>query len=140
MRIRNFTSCLLTIIVTAMIACSQNSKPTIATLNLVSPQEFNKAIQTINTPKIILDVRTPAEYKKGHLENALLIDIFRDDFRDAIKQLDTNQTVFVYCGVNGRSEEASGILEEIGFKTIYDLDGGISAWRKQDLPVTTDAP
>jgi rhodanese-related sulfurtransferase len=136
MRISNFTNCLVLIVISSLMACSQTTPTQTAKINLVSPEVFNQTLQSLKSPKILLDVRTPAEYKKGHLENAILIDIFRDDFLEAIRQLDTTQAVFVYCGIGGRSEEAAEILQKNGFKTIYDLDGGISAWRKQNLPVT----
>jgi rhodanese-related sulfurtransferase len=126
----------LLILSTFFTACSQTAKPSQGKVALVSPTEFSQKLESMKETRILLDVRTPGEYKKGHLENALPIDIFRDDFAEVIKTLDSTKPIFVYCAAGGRSEEASEMLLKLGFKTIYDLDGGITAWRKQNLPVS----
>jgi phage shock protein E len=141
MRIVYPINCLLLILFTALTSSSQTTQTNVSPIKVVSPEVFNKTYQQTTTKKIMLDVRTPAEHAKVHIKNSILLDIFRDDFNDLIKQLDRNQAVFVYCAVGGRSAEAAEILEKAGFKTIYDLDGGIKAWQKQNLPViSTVAP
>jgi phage shock protein E len=136
MRIVYTINCLLFLFCFSFTSRSQSVQPAASGIRLVSPAAFKTTYENIKTKKLLLDVRTPSEYKKGHLKNAILIDIFRDDFADAVKQLDPNQPVFVYCGVGGRSAEAAEILQKAGFKTVYDLDGGIKAWQQQNFPVT----
>lgn len=104
--------------------------------HLVSPQEFNQKMKT--EKGILIDVRTPGEYKKGHLKGARLLDIFSDDFEKEIDKLDKSQTYFVYCGVGGRSEECTVMMKKKGFKKVYDMDGGIKRWTKEGLPIETN--
>lgn len=141
MRIVYTINCFLFILFTSLTSGAQTAQSAGSTIKVVSPAAFNTLYQTTKTKKLLLDVRTPAEYAKGRLENAVLLDILRDDFMDAIKRLDNTQPVFVYCAVGGRSADAAEMLQKVGFKTIYDMDGGLKAWQKQNLPViTTVAP
>lgn len=133
MRIVYTINCLLFILFTSLPSRSQTGQG----IKLVSPSTFKTAYQNTNGGKVLLDVRTPSEYAKAHLKDAVLIDIFRDDFNDAIQKLDRNQPIFVYCAVGGRSAEAAEILQKAGFKIIYDLDGGIKAWQKENLPLVS---
>lgn len=78
----------------------------------------------------LVDVRTPQEWSTGHIPGALHIDWFDDDFKARVSQLDKDRPVRLYCAGGGRSEEARQMLREMGFTDLYDLDGGIAAWKK----------
>lgn len=118
--------------------CAQNQPPkqpaaTQATpVSLVSPSEFQQLLTS--KPGVLLDVRTPGEYKKGHLKSARLLDIFSDDFEAQINALDRNATYYVYCASGGRSAEACELMQKKGFKQCYDMDGGFSNWKASGLP------
>jgi thioredoxin len=85
----------------------------------------------------ILDVRTPEEYKTGHLPNSMLADINDEEaeFNRRIDALNKEQPVYVYCRSGARSERAAGILKEKGFSQVIELDGGIVAWKKAGKPI-----
>lgn len=100
----------------------------------LSPDSFEKKLTT-EANKIILDVRTPDEYNKGHLADAVMIDFYKDDFKSQVMKLDKSKPVFVYCAAGGRSSSASKILTELGFKQVYDLQGGLNAWSAAKKPV-----
>ncbi len=100
---------------------------------LVSAAEFGDRMKT--QPGIVLDVRTPGEYKKGFIKDARLLDIFSDNFDAELNKLDRNATYYVYCGIGGRSEECTEKMQTLGFKKVYDLDGGMSAWRNANMPI-----
>lgn len=85
---------------------------------------------------VVLDVRTPEEFAEGHLERAQLIDFNAGGFADAVGSLDRNATYFVYCRSGNRSGQATAIMADLGFTTVYDLDGGIQAWEASGGPVT----
>lgn len=85
--------------------------------------------------KIVLDVRTSDEYSQGHLSNAVIIDYYRPDFKQRLAKLDKTKPVFVYCAAGARSEGAAQALEDLGFKQVYDLRGGMNAWRKAKMPI-----
>jgi thioredoxin 1 len=85
--------------------------------------------------KILLDVRTPDEYKRGHLTNAILVNYYDNDFKNQVAQLDKNKPVFVYCATGIRSASAAKVLAGLGFKEIYDMQGGYNAWAGAKKPV-----
>lgn len=78
----------------------------------------------------ILDVRTAEEFAEGHLRNAVNIDVKQSSFKDeALKRLDRNRRVAVYCRSGRRSATAANILVQNGFQ-VTNLLGGILAWQK----------
>ncbi len=96
-------------------------------ITIVDKAAFKSAIET-NTVQLV-DVRTPEEYKNGHIAYAINIDFLNPDyFSKAIKELNKEKPVFLYCHSGGRSHKAALLLEEMGFKEIYDLKGGYSEW------------
>ena len=84
----------------------------------------------------ILDVRTQQEYNSGHLKNALLAEwTNRPVFEARIQSLDKNKPVYVYCLSGGRSAAAAQRLKEIGFQQVYNLNGGMAAWKAANKDV-----
>ncbi len=76
----------------------------------------------------LIDVRTPAEFSEGTLDNAQNIDFLADDFRANIQTLNKNEPVYLFCRSGNRSEKSRNILLEEGFSEVYDLEGGYKAW------------
>lgn len=86
--------------------------------------------QKMNEPEVqLIDVRTDGEYAEGHIANATNIDVLQSDFKDKVANLDKEKPVMVYCKMGGRSAKAAGILKEMGFKDVTDLEGGYTAWK-----------
>jgi rhodanese-related sulfurtransferase len=97
----------------------------------------NEAEQLIKKEHpLILDVRTPGEYGRGHLQDAVLIPV--QDLQKRLKELAPykNREILVYCATGSRSTVASKILIDNGFRQITNLRHGISGWVKNNLPVT----
>ncbi|WIW70701.1 rhodanese-like domain-containing protein [Anaerosinus gibii] len=92
----------------------------------ISGDEAKKIIDE-NRSVIILDVRTPAEYKIKHIPGAILIsnETITNKEIEGIKKSDT---VLVYCRSGNRSREASEKLIAMGYKHVYDF-GGIDTWQ-----------
>ena len=98
--------------------------------------EVSKYEKKMTQPEVqLVDVRTPEEFSEGHLENAINIDVTADDFDAKVASLDKEKPVMVYCKSGGRSARASARLKELGFKTITDLEGGITNWKSENKPV-----
>ena len=96
---------------------------------LLSPDAFEKMLK--NDPNIqLVDVRTPEEFSDGHIQKAVNYDYYAADFAQKIVQLDKTKPVLVYCEAGARSASSAEKLKKAGFKKIYDLDGGMSAWRE----------
>lgn len=100
--------------------------------------EFAKKMQAIPTAPII-DVRTPEEFKQGHIQNAVNINWNGSDFSAQMAKFDKSQPIFIYCLSGGRSGSASAQLKSEGFKEIYELTGGMMAWRSAKMPETKNA-
>ncbi len=111
-------------------ACTQAG----AQSEVLSPIDFEKQLATIKDKQVV-DVRTLEEFTNDHLEGAVMIDYYKKDFKTQVAKLDRNKPVFVYCASGGRSGSATDVLEELGFKKIYDLKGGMNAWTKSGKPV-----
>jgi rhodanese-related sulfurtransferase len=84
---------------------------------------------------IILDVRTPEEYAGGHLPFSINRDASSTSFRNDIEKFDKDRMYLVYCQTGVRSAAASQVMAESGFKYIYNMTGGFSAWVAIGLPV-----
>ncbi len=79
----------------------------------------------------LVDVRTPREYKNGHLAKAVNIDFFHHgSFRTSFEKFAKEEPVYLYCRSGQRSLKAAKKLIGWGFKKVYDLEGGILNWKK----------
>lgn len=85
----------------------------------------------------VVDVRTPEEFAKGHIEGAVNNDWLEDGFLDRAKTLDKSKPILLYCAAGGRSEEAVAAMAQAGFTDVVDLEHGFNGWKRQALPVTT---
>lgn len=104
--------------------------------NTLTAKEFSDKIKESSDAQVI-DVRTPEEYSKGHLENAVNMDWNGSNFEKTSGSLDKTKPVFVYCLSGSRSSAAVSKLRSEGFAEVYDLKGGIMKWRGANLPLTT---
>lgn len=91
-----------------------------------------------NLHPFILDVRTPGEYKKIHIEGTHLIPIQQLQARIAELESKKHEDVFIYCATGNRSTVASRILADRGFKRIYNLRYGVYDWARRGHPYKTD--
>ncbi|MEO1264052.1 MAG: rhodanese-like domain-containing protein, partial [Bacteroidota bacterium] len=94
----------------------------------VSVTEFKNLMEGENV--IVLDVRTPPETAKGKIEGAMELDYRSPDFSEKVGELDKEKTYLIYCRSGGRSSNACKIMAKEGFKKLYNLEGGYTAWSK----------
>lgn len=85
---------------------------------------------------VTLDVRTPGEFAAGHLPGAVNLDVNDPQFRAGLAALNHDRNYVVYCHTGNRSGSATAIMHQLGFKHVYDVQGGIAAWQQAGLPVT----
>lgn len=118
---------LLILFISSSCTSQEQTAPTVLRVNQA---EWTKFISQVDSPQLV-DVRTEDEFAQGHLEGALNIDFYSDDFVSEMeKNLDKNSPLFIYCRSGGRSAKASAQLQEAGFHEIYDLSVGYSGWEK----------
>lgn len=95
----------------------------------VSAKKFERKMQRHNV--VVLDVRTEEEFAQGHIKDAHLIDVNKEDFAQKIQTLDKEKTYLVYCRSGKRSEKALNLLHNAGFEKAYHLKGGYLEWQKR---------
>ena len=84
----------------------------------------------------ILDVRTPGEYDGGHIKGALLADWNnKEEFNRRVAFVDKTKPVYVYCLAGGRSAAAAKKMRAEGYEQVYELIGGINAWKAAARPL-----
>ena len=81
----------------------------------------------------IVDVRSPREWKNGHVPGAR--HIFLPQLRKRVKELDRAKPTAVYCASGYRASIAASILKEKGFDNLWNVQGSWEAWKKAKLPV-----
>ncbi len=100
----------------------------------VKPEPFDR-LRTRMTNSVVLDVRTPEEFAKGHIPGAKLIDFKATDFTAQIEKLDKSKRYLVHCAAGGRSAKAAEQMVKLGFPNVVNLDGGMKAWEAAGKPV-----
>lgn len=126
-------SLLLILFCSAMIACKNQAKESPVEKNtIVVVQNITvKDIPSINSSKQnlkFLDVRTPEETADGIIAGAIKIDYRADKFEDKLDKLNRDDSYIVYCRSGGRSSKTADIMKQMGFKSIYNLEGGYTAF------------
>jgi rhodanese-related sulfurtransferase len=84
-----------------------------------------------NPDFVLLDVRTPGEYRKGHIQGAKLLDYYHRDFLDRLKTLDRDKTYLLYCRTGNRSGRTLAVMDKLGFAQAAHLAGGVVAWQRK---------
>lgn len=121
----------LLVFFTFLLSCFNNNAQE---KNLLEPSAYReKMIMKKNFH--LIDVRTSGEFQSGYLDGAQNIDINGGDFEQKIAKLSKDKPVFVYCLSGGRSAQAQKIFLEKGFKEVYNMQGGILAWKSSNFPL-----
>ncbi|SFV86597.1 Rhodanese-related sulfurtransferase [hydrothermal vent metagenome] len=84
---------------------------------------------------IILDVREDKERKSGYIANDVHIPLAQ--VKNKLSELNKDKKVLVYCRSGSRSAHIAGMLTRNEFEHVYSLKGGINAWQKANLPIST---
>jgi rhodanese-related sulfurtransferase len=102
----------------------------------LSVTEFSSKVAEAGV--ITLDVRTLGEYAEGHLEGAQLIDFQSGNFENEISSLDKNATYAVYCRSGNRSGQAVKVMQDAGFTSVFNMNGGVIDWANAGLPLVNN--
>ena len=101
----------------------------------LSPPE---AVRLINDAQaLVVDVRPPADFKKGHILNALNLPQTKLGERIGELGKDTARPIVVYCALGSVSAQAAHTLKKAGYSQVFPLKGGLNGWLAASLPVTT---
>lgn len=113
-----------------------NSKPALneeekAAIHEVTAAEFKE--KSVN--QVLVDIRTPQEFNQGHIEGAVNINYFDPGFLAEMEKFDKTKPLFLYCRSGNRTTSAAAKLSKLGFENIYDLQGGISNWARNNYQI-----
>ena len=103
----------------------------------VDPGDLNGRLKAADTP-LVIDVRTPDQYSSGHIPGAVNMPVptvtkHLDEIREAPE-------VVLYCNDTQFTRMAEQLLLKSKVKGFSHLEGGLTAWRNQGLPLETSLP
>lgn len=103
-------------------------------IKFITPEEaFDLIQENQNNPNfVIIDDRATAKFNSSHIENAISIP-YGLDFADRLSKLDKNKIYLVYCPTGCGA--TSKTMKQLGFKEVYEIEGGLNAWMSQGLPI-----
>lgn len=112
-----------------------------ATIKECTVRDVNECI---NAGTILIDIREPAEFQRGHIPGSLHIPRGLLEFeiipalqRHGISVAPEACDIILYCGTGGRSALAAKSMDDMGFQNVRSMDGGIVAWAEARLPLDT---
>jgi rhodanese-related sulfurtransferase len=106
--------------------CAGDSKP--SSPYLLSPSEYAEKIIELPAAPII-DIRSSAEFSRGHLQNAVHLDFKGIKFLDQVSKLDKTKPVFIYGLNDEQSHAALNKMYAMVFKEVYEMKGGFAHWQ-----------
>lgn len=101
----------------------------------ISVRDAAALLQNAPDGLIILDVRTPQEFREGHLAGARNVDFFGGRFEMETADLPRGATLLIYCRSGKRSAAAAETLGEAGMNRILHMYQGIEGWKDAGLPL-----
>jgi len=99
-------------------------------IDQVPVAEVSKRLESANGVQLV-DVRQPGEYAAGHAYRARNLPL--NSLEKSVDQLDPSVPTYVICQTGYRSSLATSLLENAGFKSLYNVAGGTSAWMEAGL-------
>lgn len=114
----------------SIISCSQKKE----NIQNISVDEFQNLV---HENAIVLDVRTQEETNRGQIKGASTLDFYGSNFENSLSLIEKDKEVFVYCQSGGRSKKAAKILVNMGQFKVYNVEGGIRAWKTNGYELTT---
>lgn len=83
---------------------------------------------------ILMDVRPPWGFSEEHIEGAMNLDCSDPEFKEKLQELDPGKKYIIYCKSGFRGGKTRDFMEKNGFIEVYNMEGGIDAWKKANLP------
>jgi phage shock protein E len=122
----------------AFLLVSSNNSSTsvlgaVSVFSNLTPNQFNEVISSREFT--LIDIRTKDEYNAGHIAGSKQNDFYQTvNFSKFLDSLDKNGKYLIYCRTGKRSGLTLGLMQQKGFKTVYDLAGGYNGWIRAGFP------
>ena len=95
-------------------------------LEIIKPEQVEELLRRKGLK--VLDVRTPMEYKMGHIAGAINMDITDKSFAEKVGKLNKSTPYLIYCRSGVKSMSAARYMSKQGFEEMYNLKGGYIAY------------
>lgn len=92
--------------------------------NDIEEEQLNEMIER---GSILIDVRSPQEYKEGHINGAICIPEYEIKTKIANMVKNKEQRIVLYCDSGARSKKAQKILQKMNYKSVYNLWNGLQS-------------
>jgi rhodanese-related sulfurtransferase len=115
-------TCLMLLAAVLAAGCAQSSGG--ANVN-VSVDEALRLWQ--NKEAVIIDVRTPGEYREGHIPGVVNIPL--DELENRMGEIPKDKKIVLICRTGNRSAQGTKLLRSKGFNNVFNSTGGMSTWR-----------
>lgn len=129
----------LSVSLLVVVGCGNQGVPKQNRYELIAADQYETYLAE-NPNRTLIDVRTPGEFNKGHIEGAININFLGTGFKKTVRKLDADKPVFVYCQTAHRSPMAAKRLYKSGFSFVHDLEGGFKLWKESGRPVIVPGP
>jgi rhodanese-related sulfurtransferase len=98
----------------------------------IQVEEVRRRLRSTPAP-FVLDVREPWEYAQGHLPGAHLVPL--SELETRLGEIPRDRPILSVCQMGQRSLTAAGILLQLGYADVVNVEGGTSAWVERGFPV-----
>jgi rhodanese-related sulfurtransferase len=105
----------------------------------IEPRELHLLLQTVSEGEspLVLDVREPWEFRRGHVPGARLIPL--GQLAERIGELEPERPVAVICASGNRSQSAAALLGQRDFQKVFNVVGGTNAWKQAGLEISRES-
>ena len=118
-----------------MLALALLAAPLAATEVMMTPISATEMAELQKEGLALLDVRSNEEFAAGHIQGA--INIPHDQLAERLGELSKGEGLIVYCRSGRRAGLAAALLQQAGFKELYELEGHILKWQEEQRPLVT---
>ena len=114
-------------------ACQTNQVEKVITTeetqNIISSLNNVDKIDFSDKNNVLIDVRTPEEFVKGHVKGAINIDVNEDNFGKKVSELDSTKNYYIYCRTGVRAKSAEAIMLENNLKKVHTFQDGMLTYK-----------
>ena len=129
----NHTLLVLALFAILVMLAGSEIQQRLSKVKAVSPAEATRLLNHENA--IMIDMRSDKDYRDGHIVNAVQMSDGKGDIPATLNK-HRERPVIVYCQRGQQSTAVCNRLSKQGFESVYNLQGGVLAWKKAELPLT----
>jgi phage shock protein E len=108
-------------------------KPASKAVEKITIEQFEEKAKEKDV--VILDVRSPEEFKEGHVPGATNVNVSDEKFAEKVEALGKDKSILVYCRSGKRSTVATEKMSKMGFEKLYNFVGSMNEWTAAKKPV-----